>query len=187
MSTEEIKARLRMHVGDEYNSAKIDEDVRQLGQTHHISIGAAMKEEDGPARVKIYFIVCEFGGKVQKVTFRGAKHIKEDELRNLADIHSGMPLCPYKNQAVCSHIAVKYMEMGRPYATCRLIKGGDINDTEVVYQITEGPKAKVRDIQFTGNTFVSSCPLGGEDALVVPLVPSRRRRVQQAKSRKRPQ
>lgn len=46
--------------------------------------------------------------------------------------------------------------MGRSFAECQLIKGGDLADTEVVYQITEGPKIKVRDIQFMGNNFAAA-------------------------------
>ncbi|HTU22646.1 MAG TPA: outer membrane protein assembly factor BamA, partial [Gemmataceae bacterium] len=64
-------------------------------------------------------------------------------------------LQPNLNQQGCQRILDKYMEMGRTLSDCRLIKGGDAADTEVVYQITEGPKIKVRGIQFVGNTFVS--------------------------------
>jgi outer membrane protein insertion porin family len=162
ISTEQIKAKLLMHVGDEYKPAIIEEDVRQLNEIHHISIAATMKEDDGPNRVKIYFVICELGGKVQKVTFRGAKHLKEEELRNLTDIHPGTPLAPYKNRLVCTRIEAEYMEMGWPQARCRLVKGGDLNDTEVIFDITEGPKVKVKDIKFLGNTFASGARLVAE-------------------------
>jgi outer membrane protein insertion porin family len=159
ITTEEIKSKLHTHIGDEYNSAKIEEDMRQLNQIHHIVIGGTMKEEDGPGRVKIYFVVRELGDKVQKVTFRGAKHMKEEELRNLTDIRVGMPLDSYKNRLACSHIEAKYEESGRPLSHCTLVKGGEWSDTEVIFDITEGPKVKVKDIQFIGNTFVSSADL----------------------------
>jgi outer membrane protein assembly factor BamA len=97
--------------------------------------------------------------KVEKVTFLGAKHIEPEELQNITGVQSGMWLNPNLNQQGCQKIVAKYEEMGRPSAQCRLVKGGDVNDTEVVYQITEGPKVKVRDIQLTGNTFVSSARL----------------------------
>jgi outer membrane protein insertion porin family len=158
MSTEQIRSKLQTHIGDEYRPAKIEEAVRQL-EVHHISIAITMAEADGPGRVKIYFIVHELGEKIQKVTFRGAKHLKEEELCKLTGIHPGMPLDPFKNHAVCSHIMVKYMEMGRPRTRCRLVKGGDLKDTEVIFDITEGPKVKVKAIQFVGNTFVSSARL----------------------------
>ncbi|MGH7169655.1 MAG: POTRA domain-containing protein, partial [Gemmataceae bacterium] len=92
---------------------------------------------------------------VRKVTFLGAKHVKEEELRNLTGVRKGMMLNPNLNRQGCQRILGKYAEMGRTFADCQLIKGGDLDDSEVVYQITEGPKIKVRDIQFTGNTFVT--------------------------------
>jgi outer membrane protein insertion porin family len=153
--TEEIKSKLRTHIGDEYNPAKIDEDVRQLWQNHRISVRQSMAVPDGPGRVQIFLTIGELGEKIQKVTFHGAKHLKEEELCKLTAIHPGMPLDPFKNRAVCSHIMVKYMEMGRPLSHCTLVKGGDLKDTEVIFDITEGPKVKVKEIKFLGNTFVS--------------------------------
>src|SRR5438270_281212 len=44
---------------------------------------------------------------------------------------------------------------GRPFATCDLLAGGEEGDTRVVFNITEGPKAKVGKVEFVGNTFVS--------------------------------
>jgi outer membrane protein insertion porin family len=70
-----------------------------------------------------------------------------------------MPLNPKLNLEGCRKILDKYEEQGRSFASCELVKGGQLGDTEVVYQITEGPKVKVRDIQFIGNTFVSGARL----------------------------
>ncbi|HEY7156229.1 MAG TPA: POTRA domain-containing protein [Gemmataceae bacterium] len=97
--------------------------------------------------------------QIKQVTFLGAKHIKEEDLLNLTGVRPGMFLNPKLNQKGCQKILDKYGEMGRSFASCALVKGGDPNDTEVVYQITEGPKVKVRDIRFTGNAFVSSARL----------------------------
>jgi outer membrane protein assembly complex protein YaeT len=159
MSTEQIKAQLHIHVGEEYNPAKIDEDVRQLYKTNRFSNIQLLRESDGPDRIKVYFLLRELPNKIQKVTFRGAKHLKEDELRNLTGIHPDGILNPNLNQQACRRIEEKYEESGRPLSHCTLVKGGQIGDTEVLFDITEGPKVKVRDIQFIGNTFVSGARL----------------------------
>jgi outer membrane protein assembly factor BamA len=91
-----------------------------------------------------------------KVAFQGAKHIKPDELQTITGIRPGMRLNPNLNRHGCQRIIDKYVEMGRPFSDCQLIKGGDQADTEVIYQITEGRKVTVRDIQFRGNSFVSA-------------------------------
>src|SRR5579884_124963 len=74
MSKEQIKARLRTKVGDEYNPAIVDEDVRELYKTGQFSNIYISIQPDGADHAKIYFGVREMPNMVQKVTFLGAKH-----------------------------------------------------------------------------------------------------------------
>jgi outer membrane protein insertion porin family len=155
MSTEQVKVRLHTKPGDEYETSVVDNDVRELYKTGQFSNIAAWIRPDGATRAKIYFSVRELPNTVQKVTFIGNKHIKEKDLKDLTGVRESTPLNPNLNRQGCQKILEKYAEMGRSFAECHLIKGGDLADTEVVYQITEGPKYKVSDIQFKGNTFAS--------------------------------
>lgn len=86
----------------------------------------------------------EMPNKVKKITFQGTKHIKEDELRKIVGINPDTSLNPCLNLLGCQKIMDKYEEIGRPFTTCTLLKGSNLSDTEVVYQITEGPKVTVR-------------------------------------------
>jgi outer membrane protein insertion porin family len=159
MTTEKIKARLQTQPGKEYNPSVVDDDVRELYKINKFSNIVTYLAEDGPGKVKICFTLCEMPNRVQKVTFLGAKHVKTDELKNITGVREGMPLNPNFNLVGCQKIIAKYEEMGRSFTCCALVKGGDLADTEVVYEINEGPKMEVHDIQFTGNTFVSSARL----------------------------
>src|SRR5579875_2084167 len=161
MSKDQIKVRLRTKVGDEYNSAVVDEDVRELYKTGQFSNIAIFPQPDGIDHVKVYFSVREMPNMVQKVTFLGNKHINNKDLENITGVRPSTPLNPNLNRQGCQKILEKYAEQGRSFADCQLIKGGDLADTEVVYQITEGPKVKVRDIRFVGDfhEFVSSARL----------------------------
>jgi outer membrane protein assembly complex protein YaeT len=159
VSYEQIKVRLRTQPGTEYNPAIVDDDVRELYKTNQFSNIVTSLQEDGPGKAKIYFSVREMPNMVQKVIFLGNKHIKPDELQNITGVHAGMPLNPNLNRHGCQRIMDKYAEMGRSFSDCQLLKGGDLADTDVVYQITEGYKVKVHDIQFVGDTFVSSARL----------------------------
>ncbi len=161
MSTEQIKVRLRTKVGDEYNPAVVDEDVRELYKTGQFSNIYTWLQPDGNDHAKIFFSVREMPNMVQKVTFLGNKHIKPEDLKNITGVRESTPLNPNLNRQGCQKIMEKYFEQGRWLADCQLLKGGDLADTEVVYQITEGPKVKVRDIRFVGDFhhFVSSARL----------------------------
>jgi outer membrane protein assembly complex protein YaeT len=159
MTAEQIKVRLRTQVGKHYNPAALDDDVRDLYKTQQFSNIRTLVQEDGPGQVKIFFVLRDLPSVVQKVTFQGAKHIKEDELLNITGVRKGQPLNPNLNRQGCQRIMEKYEEQGRSFSHCALVKGGELGDTEVIYAITEGPKVKVRDIQFIGNSFVSGARL----------------------------
>lgn len=155
MSIKQIKSRLHTQPGKEYNLAVINDDVCALYKTGEFSNIATWLEPDGSDHAKIFFAVREMPIMVQKVTFVGAKHIKPEDLQNITDVRPATQLNPKLNRQGCQKILEKYAEQGRSFADCQLIKGGDLDDTEVVYQITEGPICKVSDIQLKGNTFAS--------------------------------
>jgi outer membrane protein assembly factor BamA len=152
MSIEQIKVHLRTQRGRKFDPSALDDDVRDLYKTQQFSNIQTLLQEDGPGRVKIFLNFRDLPSSVQKVTFQGAKHIKEEELCSITGVRPGMPLNPNLNRQGCQRILEKYEEMGRPSSRCTLVKGGKVDDTEVVYEITEGPKLKVRDTQFVGNS-----------------------------------
>ena len=39
----------------------------------------------------------------------------------------------------CQRIVARYNEEGRPFAACDLLKGGDPNDVEVIFNVNAGP------------------------------------------------
>lgn len=96
---------------------------------------------------------------VSRVVYQGAKHLYEKELSALTGVREGRPLDPALNRRACRKIVGRLHEDGRPFATCQLLKGGSAGDTEVVFQITEGPRARVGEIRFEGNTFVTAARL----------------------------
>jgi outer membrane protein assembly complex protein YaeT len=152
---EQIKVQLKTRVDSEYSPTVLQEDVRTLHATRQYRDIKASVADDGPGRVKVYITVIDYAQVVDKVTYLGAKHLKDDELNDLSQVRVGAPLNPTANRTACRKIVAKYYEEGRLYASCQLIKGGDPGDTEVIFQITEGPIVRIRSIRFEGNTFVS--------------------------------
>jgi outer membrane protein assembly complex protein YaeT len=159
MTAEQIKVQLRTRAGTEYSDAAAQEDVRTLLKTGQFSKVEAHLQDDGPGKVKVFFLVRDLPSAVDKVIFKGNKHLKEDELRELTGVSAGKPLNPLNNKLACRKITARLNEMGRPFASCTLLKGGELGDNEVIFDITEGPTVKVKDIQFVGTTFVSGARL----------------------------
>jgi outer membrane protein assembly factor BamA len=109
--------------------------------------------------VKVIFFVRDYPSVVEKVEYRGAKHLSTEKLDEVTGIRRGTPCNPAANCSACARIEQRYQEEGRPFTTCTLLRGDGPGDTEVIFNIVEGPKVKVKAIHFTGNTFVSAAVL----------------------------
>jgi outer membrane protein assembly complex protein YaeT len=153
--SEQIKVHLKTRIGAEYNPAVVQDDLRTLYGTRQFANVTADTVEDGPGKVKVIFRFRDYPQTVEKVTYLGAKHLKEDELKELSMVREGTPLNPTTNHNACQRIVQRYNEQGRPFASCTLLKGADPADKEVIFNITEGSKVVVRNIRFVGTTFVS--------------------------------
>lgn len=159
VSAEEVKLQMKTRVGAEYSPVVLEEDVRTLFNSHKFGNVDARTQEDGPGKVKVLLYISDFTGQIEKVTYLGAKHLKDDELNELTNVRVGGPLNPAINKSACQKIVDRLREMGRPYASCVLLKGAEPGDREVIFQITEGAQVVIRKVRFEGNTFVSGARL----------------------------
>jgi outer membrane protein assembly complex protein YaeT len=147
--------------GGEMSQATIDEDIRTLYATRlfaHVDV-RLVEHTDNRAVVDVWFVVAERPAVIEDIVYNGGVHIKLDELKNLTRLRKGDPMVPYLNQEACRNIREELYKQGRPFATCELAEGSHASDTRVVFNITEGPKVKVRSVDFEGCTFVSGAVL----------------------------
>jgi outer membrane protein assembly complex protein YaeT len=154
-----IIGQIKTRAGAEYLEDVLQEDVRILMATKQfINVQPrVVPEPDG--RVRVFILIRELPTTVQKVTYTGIHHLSEDELEKTTGIHKGMPLNPIANKLACQAIVRRLNEDGRLFADCTLLAGDKPGDTEVIFSITEGNKLQIDDIEFVGNTFVSSARL----------------------------
>jgi outer membrane protein assembly complex protein YaeT len=154
-----VRAQMKTRVGAEYSPETLQDDVKALFASRQFSDVRYTVKEESPGRVTITLYVQDYAQTVEKVTYLGAKHLKDDELNEITHVRVGAPLNPLANKTACRQIVARYNDMGRPFAGCWLLKGGDPADKEVVFQITEGPEVVVRAVHFEGNTFVTAARL----------------------------
>jgi outer membrane protein assembly complex protein YaeT len=154
-STDEIKALLKTQVGSEYSPEQIQEDVRTLMATNQFGNIRPhwVARQDG--KVDIIFYVVDYPNIVEEVVYQGGKSLKKGDYEKELRIKKGEPLNPHMNLAACRTIVRMLNDKGRPFASCQLLEGDKPGDKRVVFSIVEGPQVFVRDIEFTGNTFVS--------------------------------
>lgn len=158
---ERLRAAIKTRAGTELSRDGINDDVRRLTETGLVAnVWVRTEALPGqPDQVKVVFVVSERSGRIREVAYHGAQHLKNDELQSLTNLKKGDPLIPWRNQEAARRILEKYWEQGRPFAQVEVVEGRQPTDQRVVFQITEGPKVKISDIDFTGNTFVSSAVL----------------------------
>jgi hypothetical protein len=103
---------------------------------------------------------CQSGDEtrpiIKEIKYTGLKHATLHEINTLTGLRLGGVLDPKDNQHACLLIAEHLNKMGRPFATVDLVKGGKEGDDTVEFSITEGPKVQIREVEFTGNSFVSA-------------------------------
>lgn len=155
ITAQKIRGMLKTQPGTTYLKETVDEDVRTLHGTKFFANVDAVVVPNAE-KVTVHFNVREYPSVVQRVVFLGAKHLKEDELIELTRIRPNTPLSPIQNKLACRAIEQKLFDEGRLFAQCSLLKGDQPGDTEVVFNITEGPKLAIQHIHFTGNNFVGA-------------------------------
>lgn len=148
---------IKTRAGQDYNEDAIQEDLKNLYATKLFANVNASKQFTPSGNVVVYFSVVETPSKIDKIEYRGGGHLKIKDLESITNLKRGQPLNPIINRRACQEIVRRLNEDGRPLAVCELLSGDKPGDTEVIFNISEGPKVKIKAIEFRGNdTFVSS-------------------------------
>jgi outer membrane protein assembly complex protein YaeT len=155
VTTQRITSLLRTRPGTELSADAVKQDVADLMAIKQIGNVSVTQEDLPGGKVNVHFRIVEYPGLIQEIEYKGAYHLKPDDLDTITGLRKGGPMSPIANQMACQAIVRRYNEQGRPFAHCELLEGGKIGDTRVVFNITEGPIVKVHSIRFVGNTFVS--------------------------------
>ncbi|MFG0295308.1 MAG: outer membrane protein assembly factor [Maioricimonas sp. JB045] len=96
---------------------------------------------------------------IRSVEFVGNKKLKTKELEAHTGLVAGHAFDVATNREAAERIKSLYREKGYRFVDVQLTKGGDKNDRDIVFQITEGPKVQVSRIRFEGNHDVRSAVL----------------------------
>lgn len=99
-------------------------------------------------RINVILYVTELSNFIEEIKYNGAGHLSKDELDKLTGLRVRMPMSPHLNQQARLNILRKYQEDGRVHASVTLSEGTKLDDRRVVFDIVEGPKVKIGDIDF---------------------------------------
>src|SRR5262245_14769664 len=154
--THRIVPYIKTRAGQDYNEDAIQEDIKNLYATRLFANVQAAKQFTSNGNVIVFFSVAETPSKIENIRYEGSGNWKPKDLEALTNLKRGQPMNPIINHSACQEIGRTLNDDGRPLATCELLKGDKPGDTEVVFNISEGPKVRIKDIQFQGNDAIVS-------------------------------
>ncbi len=156
ISEDEIKSKISTRVGRPYNERVLNDDVSKLMGTNWFGDVRTYYKKDPkqPNGLILTFQVVELP-ILRDVQYIGLSKIKRKEIEENTGIKTGARADFIKTQMAVRQIKQLYGDKGYEWAEVRLLEGGKPGDTRAIFEIFEGPKCQLREIRFTGNTYVS--------------------------------
>ena len=152
-SKKRVLSMIKTRVGRLYDPEQVQTDVREL-------VGSGLFRDvrtyrrDTKGGVSITFEVFE-RPVVAHVRFLGNEKVKDKSLAKEAGVKAGDPLNRFTIEEGRRRIEQYYLDRGFGRATVSIVEGIKPGELGVAFRIHEGPKQRVRDVDFIGNTFVS--------------------------------
>ena len=120
---------------------------------------AEAREEDG--QLVLVFVVQELPF-VTEIDFVGNEKFKADDLYDEIELSVGSPISEFLINMAQRDIERKYKEAGYYHATVEVDLEVLRDERRVLFRISEGPRIKVRHIEFEGNTAFGNRKLRGK-------------------------
>jgi len=150
VSDELIRAHIRVKPGDPYRAAAVDDDVRNLYATG-LFYNIRVTDETTPGGVVLTYIL-EGKPKLTEIRFQGNTKYKDAKLRKKLSSKVGEPMDNQKLFNDALEIQKMYQKAGYPGTQVKNIPSIDeiAGRASVVFDITEGGKIKIENVEFVG-------------------------------------
>lgn len=159
LEAETVRSYVGLAVGDSYDRSRLDRALKDLYATE-LFADVTIRDRQGEIIVEV-----QENPVVNRIVLEGNKRTKEDKLKPEIKLAPRQIFTRSKARADVARIIELYRRQGRFAASVQpKIVQLDQNRVDVVFEIDEGPKSKVRRINIIGNTKYSDGDLRGEMA-----------------------
>lgn len=154
-----VRSYIQLRVGDIYTQVAADQALRDLFETE-LFADVSIRNNDGAVVIDV-----KENPVINRVILEGNKRIKEDKILPEIRLAPRQIFTRTKVRADVARIIELYKRQGRFAATVepKMVQQ-DQNRVDVVFEINEGPRSKVRQINILGNEKFSDGELRGEMA-----------------------
>ncbi len=157
LEPETIKSYIRLRVGDTYTQSLGDQALKDLYATELFS-DVRVRNNAG-----VVVIEVKENPVINRIILEGNKRIKDEKILPEIKLAARQIFTRSKVRADVARIIELYKRQGRFAASVEpKMVTLDQNRVDIVFEITEGPKSKVRKINIIGNDVFSDGELRGE-------------------------
>lgn len=152
----------RVAPGSKWNRDEVAAACARLAATNKFE-GSPYAEarEDDAGRLMLVFVVVE-RPFVTQIDFIGNNKFKVSDLTKEIELSAGSPVSEYLINDARRQIERKYKEAGYYHATVEVDPEVLRDEQRVLFRISEGPRIKIRHINFEGNTAFTDRKLGSK-------------------------
>lgn len=146
VSAQAVRDNMDIKTGQSFSSSDVDAAVKRL-----FGLGLFYEVKINQAGDKLVVFVKEYE-VVNQVLFQGNKSLKDPDLKRFISLRPNEPFNSAKLSADINTIREAYKTVGRNNITVKVqtinLGKGRVN---IVFNVSEGRKTKIRDIVFKGN------------------------------------
>ena len=154
LEAETVISYMPLRVGDTYTTERLDEALRALLQTE-LFADVRIRADQGTITVEV-----RENPVVNRIILEGNKRLKEDKINPEIRLAPRQIFTRSKVRADVARIIELYRRQGRFAAEVEpQIVQLDQNRVDVIFEISEGPRSKVRQINILGNEVFSDSEL----------------------------
>ncbi len=160
IAEEEVLRKLGSRAGRDFDIAQVNKDVESLNKAGWFSGARAEVTPDPktPGGLILTFTVVEMP-ILRDVQYLGRSKVRLKDVEQATGLKAGARADHVRNMLAVNQIRRLYEEKGYAMAEVRLLEGGKAGDTRAIFEIFEGPKCRIVDVAFAGNTLVSDATL----------------------------
>lgn len=156
-----IRNQLRTEAGDAYSQRTITQDIYRLTQLGRFELVQAGFEDNGDGTVDVVFELVE-QATLAAIRFNGNKHFTQEQLLEQVLLLPGDPIDTALIDRAVRAIEKAYEDDGYFAATIGYDADLLAERGELAYSVVEGPRVRVVDITYEGNSQIATGALANE-------------------------
>lgn len=156
LEPETVRSYLNLNIGDRYDRDRTDQALKALFASE-LFADATIRDDNGALTVEV-----KENPVINRIVIEGAKRVKEDKIHEEIRLAPRQIFTRSKARADVGRILELYRRSGRFAASVEpKIIQLEQNRVDVVFEMNEGPKSKVRQINILGNAKFSEGQIRG--------------------------